>query len=97
MEFLILWILCGVVTGVIAANKGRSGFGWFLIGAILGIFGIILIACLPSLHPQTVQLASNPIISERAPYRLKTCPDCAEEVMADARICKHCRYEFGRS
>jgi hypothetical protein len=24
----------------------------------------------------------------------KKCPDCAETILADARICKHCRYEF---
>ncbi|MGB3831221.1 MAG: hypothetical protein WA975_05075 [Mesorhizobium sp.] len=94
MEFLVLWIICGIITGVIASNKGRSGFGWFLIGSLLGIFGVILIACLPSLKPQPVQIA--PGSSETAPLtrRLKVCPDCAEEVQADARICKHCRHEF---
>lgn len=24
----------------------------------------------------------------------KVCPDCAETVLAEARICKHCRLEF---
>lgn len=24
----------------------------------------------------------------------KTCPDCAESVLADARVCKHCGYRF---
>src|SRR4051794_23121257 len=24
----------------------------------------------------------------------KRCPDCAEEVLAAARVCKHCRYRF---
>jgi hypothetical protein len=24
----------------------------------------------------------------------KHCPDCAEEVLAAARVCKHCRYRF---
>lgn len=28
------------------------------------------------------------------PSGLKTCPDCAEEVRAAARICKHCGYRF---
>lgn len=26
--------------------------------------------------------------------RTKTCPDCAETVLAAARVCKHCGYEF---
>jgi len=25
----------------------------------------------------------------------KTCPDCAETVLAAARVCKHCGYRFG--
>jgi uncharacterized protein UPF0547 len=25
----------------------------------------------------------------------KRCPDCAETVLADARVCKHCGYQFG--
>jgi len=30
------------------------------------------------------------------PKDTKTCPDCAEEVKAAARICRFCRYEFDR-
>jgi hypothetical protein len=26
--------------------------------------------------------------------RFKVCPDCAEKVLADAQICKHCRHRF---
>lgn len=29
-----------------------------------------------------------------APAATKHCPDCAEEVLAAARVCKHCRYRF---
>jgi hypothetical protein len=28
------------------------------------------------------------------PVATKHCPDCAEEVLAAARVCKHCRYRF---
>jgi hypothetical protein len=44
---LTIWIGCAIITGVIASTKGRSGIGWFLIGAVLGIFGVVIIACLP--------------------------------------------------
>jgi hypothetical protein len=42
MAILITWILFGVVTAVVASNKGRDGCGWFLLGVLLGPFGFIL-------------------------------------------------------
>jgi hypothetical protein len=33
-------------------------------------------------------------VNRGSPGALKTCPDCAEEVRAAARICKHCGYRF---
>jgi hypothetical protein len=30
----------------------------------------------------------------RAPVETKVCPDCAEEVKADARVCRFCGYRF---
>ena len=42
MEFLIIWLLFGIVCAAIGSNKGRSGFGWFLMGGLLGPFGLIL-------------------------------------------------------
>ena len=29
-----------------------------------------------------------------SPADTKRCPDCAEEILAAARVCKHCRYRF---
>ena len=29
-----------------------------------------------------------------APVQTKRCPDCAEEILAAARVCKHCRCRF---
>lgn len=96
MEFLILWLVCGVITGIVASAKGRTGFGWFLLGCLLGIFGVIFIALMPSLKPQPVQQVHLMQQQAASPpsQRVKTCPDCAEEVLADARICKHCRHQF---
>lgn len=42
MEFLLLWLLFGIVSAVVATNKGRSGCGWFALGVLLGPFGFIL-------------------------------------------------------
>ena len=42
MGWVIFWVLCGIASSIIAGNKGRSGFGWFVFGCLLGPFGILL-------------------------------------------------------
>lgn len=42
MEFLVIWIVCGAITGMLFASKGRSGLGGFAIGVLLGPVGIIV-------------------------------------------------------
>lgn len=93
MEIIAIWLVCAVVTAIIASSKGRSGGGWFFIGLILGIFGIILIACMPSIRPQQVTFAATP--AGNAPAQAtKACPDCGETVLAVANVCKHCGFRF---
>ncbi len=41
---LFIMILGGVITSVVAAGKGRSAVGWFFIGALFPLPGVI-IAC----------------------------------------------------
>jgi hypothetical protein len=33
-------------------------------------------------------------IEEKGGRRLKRCPECAEHILADAVVCKHCSYRF---
>lgn len=48
MDFaLILWLVCAVLSAMIASRKGRSAVGWFFIGLLTGILGPIIVACLP--------------------------------------------------
>lgn len=47
---LLIWLLCGIVCAIIAGSKNRSAVGWCLIGLLIGIFGVILIACLPKVE-----------------------------------------------
>jgi hypothetical protein len=37
--------------------------------------------------PPAVRVGAGPVAT-------KHCPDCAEEILAAARVCKHCRYRF---
>jgi hypothetical protein len=48
MELLFFWIAFAVLCAVIASSKGRSGFGWFFLGAIFGVFALIAVIAMPA-------------------------------------------------
>lgn len=83
MEIFLLWIGCAVVCSMVASSKGRSGFGWFILGGLFSLLALILVALLPSKK----QYANGVAVSSETHVR---CPDCRELVYIDARKCKHC-------
>lgn len=44
----VLGLLIGAINAYFAERRGRSPMVWFFIGALLGIFGLILLFILPS-------------------------------------------------
>lgn len=57
---LISWLLVGLASAIIANSKGRSGCGWFLLGFLLGPFGL-LVALLPNVEKdETISLRKIP-------------------------------------
>lgn len=45
--FLIFWILLCIIPCAIANNQGRSGLGWFILGAVISPFlSIIILVCM---------------------------------------------------
>lgn len=89
MELVILWLICGGVAAMIASSKGGSGGLGFLVGVLLGPFGIIIAFFMGSEN----KLAEKQV----AAGAKKKCPRCAELVQADAQVCRHCGHEFGAS
>jgi hypothetical protein len=86
MELVAFWFIGAVVVGVIAASKGRTGFGWFVLSVLLSplLIGILVLA-LPATTPAIVSIGEQ--ISPATHVR---CPECRELVRWDARKCKHC-------
>lgn len=84
MEFLLLWIAFAVVSAIVAGSKGRSAFGWFILGAIFGIFAMILVIVLPSQKVAPVDPNAP------SPETHVKCPDCRELVFKDAKKYRYC-------
>lgn len=50
MEWILIWLVLAVIVGVAANTRGRSGFGWFLLAAIISPFlaGLLVLALGPT-------------------------------------------------
>ncbi|HJV73133.1 MAG TPA: hypothetical protein VJ654_02840 [Noviherbaspirillum sp.] len=81
MEIALFWFFCAIFTAVIASSKGRSGFGWFILGLLFSFFALIAVAVMPSLKKGAF---------EPTPETHIRCPECREFVFMDATKCKHC-------
>ena len=84
MELLIFWLVVAVATAMVASSRGRSGFGWFILGGMFSLIALFVVAVLPS------QKAAPRDPNAPSPDTHVRCPDCRELVYKDARKCKHC-------
>lgn len=84
---VVLWVLFSVAAGVLANRKGRSGFGYFLLSIVLSpLVGLLFAAVVSDLSAK----ASAGPVGPNADTHVK-CPHCAEFVLPEATVCKHCR------
>jgi len=84
---IVVWLVLALVAGVIASNKGRSFFGFFLLAVLLSpLIGII---CALVAKSKTDLEASN-VRSGIGSRTHRKCPHCAEVVLREAKVCKHC-------
>ncbi|TIQ85259.1 MAG: zinc ribbon domain-containing protein [Mesorhizobium sp.] len=100
MTFLIFWLGFSLIVGVAASKRNRSGAAWFFLSLIFspllaGLFMLALGENKPSGRYEAAQVVEvEPRSKTFGPILEKKCPDCAEMVKADARICRFCRHEF---
>ncbi len=86
MEIALIWIVCGVISAMVAGNKGRSGCAWFAMGLLLGPLGLIWALVMPSNH---ATLEEQAILSGE----YSKCPYCAELIRSEAVKCRYCGSE----
>lgn len=87
LVLLVLAVVGGFITGAIFKEKGRSMGAGFVLGFLVPIIGVI------------IALAMSPTDAAREERALftgdgKKCPQCAEVVKRDARVCRFCQHQF---
>jgi hypothetical protein len=78
MHVLLVSLLFGIVSGLVAHNRARNALGWFIAGCIIGPFAL-LVALLP--------VALKPGVTRQ-------CPACSETIREDALLCRYCRSDL---
>jgi hypothetical protein len=84
MVIFLCWIIGAVLVGKYAHDKGLSGASFFFIA----LFATPLVGILLAL----VAAPDREKAARRA--GLKECPQCAEAVKQEARVCRFCGHRF---
>lgn len=87
--FFFFWLMFAAVVGVFAANRGRSGFGWFLLSLVISpLLGFLFVAVSKNLKEAASVASSSQGVP--GPDTHVRCSACAEWVLPMAAVCKHC-------
>lgn len=81
------WLVLVILTATVASSaRGRSWFGWFLIALLISpLVALLVLGLLDNLS--AISQSESAVSGGR---RVKRCPACAEDIMFEAAVCKHC-------
>jgi len=78
LVIVVLWVICGVISGALAGRKGRGVRRWTILGLILGPLGLVAHAFYPARYVGTSV----------------ACPQCGKPISPRSVACYHCQYRF---
>lgn len=104
LTIFVIGLVCAAIGAILANSKGRSELLWITVcfvagflNVIAGFFAVAVLALLPDVSQSSEpdgQEASETLEDQSKLQEEKKCPQCAELVKREAKICRFCRYEF---
>ena len=83
------------MTFVAASTTGTFSRFFFVVLVLVVTVGWVVAMVWAVKEPEPVIIASRPTtLAGEPPRPMKTCPACAEDVLAAALLCKHCNTVF---
>jgi hypothetical protein len=73
MEWVFIWLACGVIAGIIGAQKG-AGCASFAFGVLLGPIGVIIVLVSPG------NRVKCPFCQKYIDPQAKVCPYCQSHI-----------------
>ena len=86
--WMVIWLICAIMVGAYAGQKGRNPLVAFLLAVLLSpLVGMLIVmlwqADTAPTEQELLQLGEH-----------KKCPACAELIRCEARKCRHCGTEL---
>ena len=79
MELLVVYLILAAIPAILANNRGRRPWAWFLVSLLISpLLALLLVAVLPSKQE----------LKDRRP-----CPRCGEKIPRTASLCRFCSTE----
>ena len=84
MEFFFFYLGLSILCAILASKRNRSGFGYLILALLISplLCGLLLLILGQNTDGQ-------PSDTPTPDTHIK-CPDCAELILKEAKVCKHC-------